>query len=75
MFAIALDNTYMKVIINNKEATYFISWMTNSNWRYIGVTVMKTYVDDSTTTEVSSSTVKIYIDKSLATSTTVASYF
>lgn len=47
-FAIALDNTYMKVIINGNEVTLYSEWLKSSAWRYIAVTVIKSYVDAST---------------------------
>ena len=55
LFAIALDNNYLKVIINKAEVTLFSEWLKNSGWRYIGVTVIKNYVDSSSSTEISSS--------------------
>jgi hypothetical protein len=74
-FAIALDNNYMKVIINDAEGTYFNNWISNTGWRYLAVTVIKNYVDASATKEISSSQVKIYIDRTLATTLTIPSYF
>ena len=39
------------------------------------MTVIKNYVDASATNEISSSQVKIYIDRTLATTLTIPSYF
>jgi hypothetical protein len=44
-FAIAMDNSnsqYLKVIVNDAEATYFHNWLSNSGWKYLAVTVIKT---------------------------------
>ena len=76
-FAIALDNTYMKVIINGNEVTLYSNWLSSSAWRYIAVTVVKSYYDSSTVggNAISSSQVNIYLDKVLAASLTVPSFF
>lgn len=75
-FAIALDNTYLKVIINGQEVTYFNNWLGNSGWQYIGVTVIKQYTDSSVLTgEISSSQVRIFLDKTLAATLTIPTYF
>ena len=65
----------MKVIVNDAEVTYFNNWMSNTAWRYLAVTVIKTYVDASAANEVSSSQVKIYLDRSLVATLTIPSYF
>lgn len=75
-FAIAIDNTYLKVIINSYEVSLDSDWLKSSAWRYLGVTVVKQYVDASSSgTEISSSAVKIYLDKYLAGTYTIPSYF
>ena len=76
-FAIALDNNYIKVIINGFERTYFQEWGKNTGWRYIGVTVTKQFVDYSTspTAPIARSVVNIYIDRTQAPSFTVPSFF
>jgi hypothetical protein len=67
----------MKVIINSYEATYYSEWLKNTGWRYLGVTVVKQYVDTSSPggAEVSSSMVKIYLDRNLVATLTIPSYF
>lgn len=61
-FAIALDNNYMKVIINSKETTYYNNWLNNPSWRYLAVTVMKIFDDGSASLEISQSQIKIFLD-------------
>lgn len=75
LFAIAVDNNYLKVIINEQEVTYFHEWLKTSGWRYLAVTVIKNYVDGSAAKEISQSQVKIYLDKTLASSQTISSHF
>lgn len=76
-FAIALDNTYLKVIINGFEGTYYSQWLQNTGWRYISVTVIKQFYDSSNSGQaiLSSSLVKIFVDKTLAATFTIPSYF
>ena len=56
----------MKVIINDQEVTFFNEWTRNTGWRYLAVTVIKNYLDESTAFEISNSQVKIYLDRTLA---------
>jgi hypothetical protein len=65
----------MKVIINDAEVTYFNNWISNTGWRYLAVTVIKTYVDASAVKEISSSQVKIFLDRALVATLTIPSYF
>lgn len=74
-FAIALDNNYLKVIVNEQEVTYFNEWTRNTGWRYLAVTLIKNYVDGSGVREISSSQVKIYLDRTLASTQTIPSHF
>lgn len=53
LFAIAVDNNYLKVIINEQEVTYFNEWLKTTGWRYLAVTVIKNYVDGSAAEEIS----------------------
>jgi hypothetical protein len=56
----------MKVIVNEHEVTYFNDWMRNPGWRYLAVTVIKNFMDTSNVNDISSSQVKIYLDRTLA---------
>jgi hypothetical protein len=55
----------MKVIINEQEVTYFHEWTKNTGWRYLGVTVIKNYLDESGINDISASQIKIYLDRGL----------
>jgi hypothetical protein len=65
----------MKVIVNEHEVTYFNDWMRNPGWRYLAVTIIKNYIDSSNVNEISSSQVKIYLDRTLAGVLTIPSSF
>ena len=67
----------IRVIINGNEVTLYSNWLSSSAWRYIAVTVVKSYYDSSTVggNAISSSQVNIYLDKVLAASLTVPSFF
>ena len=65
----------MKVIINEQEVTFFHEWTRNTGWRYLAVTVIKNYLDASLPEEISNSQVKIYLDRILAQTVNIPSYF
>jgi len=74
-FAIALDTNYLKVMINGFEGTYYQTWAQNTGWRYIGVTVVKQFADFSSGAPVVSSLVNVFIDRTLAATFVLPSFF
>lgn len=57
--------------------TYYNNWLANSGWQYIGVTVIKQYTDTSNVVsgEIMQSQVKIFLDRTLAATLTIPTYF
>ena len=70
-----MGNDYLKIIINEAEATYFTNWLSNSGWRYLGITVMKTSEDRTGANTISNTLVKIYLDRVLAGTVNIPSHF
>ncbi|CDW88903.1 UNKNOWN [Stylonychia lemnae] len=67
---IAVDYTLLKIRLNNQEVNLFVNWTLSTNWRYLAVTLVKTYQDShSYTKPVGISQVKVYLDNTLLATT------
>lgn len=71
-----MDNTFLRVIINDQSYDYPVNWLTNSGWRYISVTFQKIYLDNiSFAYPIGITQIQIYLDAGLVATATLNSYF